>query len=254
MKNVVFLVNIQLGTRAKKAFQYSIDSWKNWCNKRGFETLILTESIHSENYMKPNWQKWYLFHLLEKNNIKYDQILIVDADTIVHPDCPNFFEETEGKFSVVRNDGCYEWVNRSIKGYSNLMFDKTLITPQRYFNTGFMVVNEKHKEFFKIVIEWYHNNVEMINEAQRTIQASTEQTPLNFLTRIHNIDLKFLPLTYNLQDLFRKNLLHIPNHSWWEDSLENLYSSGWVYHFNAIPQNERHVDYWMKRVYEELYK
>ena len=58
----------------------------------------------------------------------------------------------------------------------------------------------------------------------------------------------------NLQDLFRKNLLHIPGHSWWEDSLENLYNSGWIYHFNAIPQNERHVAYWMERVYTELYE
>ena len=28
---------------------------------------------------------------------------------------------------------------------------------------------------------------------------------------------------------------------------------GWVYHFNAIPQNDRDMRYWMKRTYEELY-
>ena len=38
-------------------------------------------------------------------------------------------------------------------------------------------------------------------------------------------------------------------------SLTNLYNSGWVYQFNAIPQNElgRDRSYWMKRIYEELY-
>jgi len=32
--------------------------------------------------------------------------------------------------------------------------------------------------------------------------------------------------------------------------------AGWVYHFNAIPQNrmDRQVDYWMERTYRELYE
>ena len=57
---------------------------------------------------------------------------------------------------------------------------------------------------------------------------------------------------YNLQDLFRKNLLHIPGHSWFPDELRFL-EAGWIYHFNAIPQNDRHVSYWMERTYKELY-
>ena len=67
--------------------------------------------------------------------------------------------------------------------------------------------------------------------------------------------MKILPTCYNLQDLFRKNLLHIPGHSWWKDNLDNLYNSGWVYQFNAIPTSDigRDRTYWMKRIYEELY-
>ena len=40
------------------------------------------------------------------------------------------------------------------------------------------------------------------------------------------------------------------------DDLKNMYNSGWVYQFNAIPQNELNRDrsYWMKRIYEELYE
>ena len=68
------------------------------------------------------------------------------------------------------------------------------------------------------------------------------------------VDVKILPACYNLQDLFRKNLLHIPGHSWWSDTLEGLYSAGWVYHFNAIPQNDRHANYWIERTFKELYE
>ena len=56
---------------------------------------------------------------------------------------------------------------------------------------------------------------------------------------------------YNLQDLFRKNLLHIPQHSWFSDELHFL-NAGWIYHFNAIPQNPRDVSYWLERTYKEL--
>ena len=28
---------------------------------------------------------------------------------------------------------------------------------------------------------------------------------------------------------------------------------GWIYHFNAIPRNERDQAYWMERTYKELY-
>ena len=68
--------------------------------------------------------------------------------------------------------------------------------------------------------------------------------------------MKLLPSCYNLQDLFRKTLLHIPEFSWIDDTLDNLWEAGWIYHFNSIPQNQknRNANYWIKRTYEELYK
>ena len=35
-------------------------------------------------------QREWVLDILEHNEIDYDNMLIVDADTIVHPDCPNF--------------------------------------------------------------------------------------------------------------------------------------------------------------------
>ena len=72
----------------------------------------------------------------------------------------------------------------------------------------------------------------------------------------NNVDVKILSSCYNLQDLFRKNLLYIDENCWWTDELINLFNAGWVYHFNAIPQNRmnRQVEYWMERTYKELYE
>ena len=251
MKNIVFQVNIK-GVRHKPEFDLSTQSWKKWADKNDCEVLVLDQFIREQDYMKANWQKWFIFDLLEPNNIEYDQILVVDADTIVHPDCPNFFEETEHKFCVVRNDGCFEWVLRSIEKYKDFLFKDLDVDAWEYFNSGFVILNKKHKPFIKEVLKWYDDNVDNINWAEENIKASTEQTPLNFLVKKHNVEMKHLSERYNLQDMFRKNLLHLPNYSWWEDKLI-FKKAGWVYHFNAIPENDRDMRYWMKRTYEELY-
>jgi len=54
--------------------------------------------------------------------------------------------------------------------------------------------------------------------------------------------------------LARKNLLYYDERQWWTDELHFL-KNGYVYHFNAIPQNGmgRDSHYWIKRTYEELY-
>ena len=261
MKNVVFMMDIDIGGEGRYSsnrrlpYQNSISSWKEWCNKNDCELFVLNDLVFDNNRMAICWQRYYLFDILNNNNVDYDQVLMVDADTIVHPDCPNFFLETDNKYCGVQCDGCYEWVSRSIKKYHNHLFsEQDILKPWEYINGGFQIVNKKHQQFFQDIVKFYWENSDKLIHAQETFKVGTDQTVVNYLLKKWNIDVKLLPVCYNLQDLFRKNLLHIPGHSWWQDNLENLYNSGWVYHFNAIPQNDRHVSYWMDRVYKELYK
>jgi hypothetical protein len=255
MNNVVFQVNIK-GHRVKPEFEYSTKSWAKWCEKNKFKHFVLTEPINDLTYMNANWHKFFVLEMLENENIDYDQVCIVDADTVVHPDCPNFFEETDNKFGVVQSDGCYEWVNRSIEGYRNFLFQDIEIKPWNYFNSGFMVINKSHQDFCKKVYDFYYENRDNIVLAQEKLLVGTDQTPINFLTKKFGIDLKFLPNCYNLQDPYRKNLLHVDNNCWWPDNLDNLLNSGWVYHFNSVPNNNlnRDAGYWIKQTYEELYE
>ena len=255
MKNIVFIPNIKVGDGSRSiSYDYSIKSWKHFCDTHGCELLVWEDLIFPIEQMKITWQRYYLFDILEANNIEYDQILMVDADTIVHPDCPNFFEETDHKYCGVMNDGCYEWVTRSIRDFNKELFTDAIPPhPSKYINGGFQVVNKKHKKFFSAMKDYYSNNKESIQYAIDKIKAGTDQTIVNYMLKINKVDVNILPPCYNLQDLFKKNLLHIPGLSWWPDTLEGLYSSGWVYHFNAIPPTDRHVGYWMERIYKELY-
>ena len=94
MKNVVFFTNIDLANGRNSSYDYSIQSWKNFCDKNDCELIVWEDLIYPVDYMKITWQRYYLFDILDSNDIDYDQILMVDADTIVHPDCTNFFKQT----------------------------------------------------------------------------------------------------------------------------------------------------------------
>ncbi len=255
MKNIVFIPNIDLGNNRNSSYHYSIDSWKVWCDKNDCELFILNDLVLDNDKMGICWQRYYLFDILEANDIEYNQILMVDADTIVDPDCPNFFEMTEDKYCGVMNDGDYEWVMRSIRGFGDELFDGMRINTWNYINGGFQILNSKHKDFFETMKTYYNENSSLISETIAKLKTATDQTILNFMLVKNDIDVKVLPGCFNLQDLMRKNLLYVDKSCWWSDELHYL-DAGWIYHFNAIPPNpmNRDASYWMKRTYEELYK
>lgn len=254
MSNVIFIPNIAVGDGRSTPYHYSVKSWAKWADKHGYQVVEWTEPILDTNIFPIIMQREWVFDILEHNGIEYDQVLIVDADTIVHPDAPDFFKETNHEYSAVVNNGCYEWVTRSVRGWGGALFtDQPLVKPYDYFNTGFVIVNKKHKPFFDEMKKLYTEQGEEIKVHRDRIKASTGQTIVNFMLKKHNIKTTKLSEGYNLQDLFRKNLLHIPGHSWFSDDLHFL-NAGWVYHFNAIPKNPRDVKYWMERTYKHLYE
>ena len=261
MKNGVFIPNIDLGNGRSTPYHYSVKSWQTWCDKHDVELVEWTEPIMDHNNFPIIYQREWVFDILEHNEIDYDQVLIIDADTIVHPDCPNFFERTNHKYTAVVNNGCFEWVTRSINAWGHFMFtDMEKPKVWEYFNTGFIIANKEHKPFFKTIQEFYLENVERLFEIRNNEKydglpiPGVGQTCVNFLVKKHDIKMTYLPERFNLTDLFRKNMLHIPGHNDWSKDELIYKDTGYIFHFNAIPKNERHAEYWMKRTYEEWYE
>jgi len=256
-KNVVFIPNIDLGNTRNLSYQYSIQSWEKWCKKNDIELFVWNTLLFPVKECKITWQRHYCLSILKENNIEFDQVAVVDADTIICLDTPNFFNETNNQFCGVLNDGCYEWTNRSIKQYGNSLFsgwERPKIW--EYINGGFLVYNITHQGLFNNLLQTYWQHKHAFIKAQEIFKVGTDQTPLNFFLTSLNINVKLLPSCYNLQDLGRKDLLYIYPNCWWEDSLDNLFNSGFIFHFNCIPPNplKRDANYWIKRVYEEMKK
>ncbi len=254
MKNIVFLMNIKLNDESGRytsdrslPYNFSVDSWKQWCDKNNAELFVLEELLLPKEEMAICWQRYHLFDILDANEIDYDQILMVDSDTIVHPDCPNFFEMTEHKYTGVHNEGSYDWIFRSVENYSKFIFQGRELKWWNYINGGFQIVNKKHKAFFSSMISLYNNNKKNFIQMQEQFHTGTDQTPLNFMLQMNNVDVKLLPYEFNMTDMPRKEIL---NHDL------TMTDIGWVYHFNCIPNNQgnKATYFWMEKTYKELYE
>ena len=253
MKNIVFMMDIDLAGEGRYAssrrlpYKYSIKSWEKWCEKNDCELFVLTDLLLPKENMAICWQRYYLFDILEANEIEYDQILMVDADTIVHPDCPNFFDMTDRKMCGVHNEGSYDWIIRSIENYGKYFFNGHVMDFWKYIDCGFVVVNEIHRDFFKQVTDFYNENAELLRQVEKEWHAGTDQTPVNILIHDRNIDFKWLPYEFNMCDMFRKELLT-------DDLLFTKW--GWIYQYNSIPNNtkDKLTYLWMKKTYEHLYE
>ena len=256
MKNVVFIVDITLKGSQREVgrwaetrsdpYVFCTKAWKKWCDKNDCELFVLNEEVLPHSTMPVSWQRYYVFDLLEASGIEYDQILYVDADTIPHPDCPNVFEMSDRKFCFVHNEGSYDWILRSIENYGKYFFDGYMIPWTDYFDSGMLIFNKQHKQFFQKIIEFFHDNRENLLKVESEWHAGTDQTPVNFLTHILNIDYKRLPYELNMCDMFRKEILN-------NDMTFTKW--GWIYQYNSIPNNkeDRLTLYWMKKTYEHLY-
>ena len=174
---------------------------------------------------------------------------------------PLEFDKLDISDLIAQRDFMLEGIKKFRAQPTIMMSDKeineALAEPRKYLEminqTIAQITGKKHIPFYKKVQKYYTLNIDKINTLGKQIKAGTDQTIINYLVQQNNIDVTYMSEAYNLQDLFRKNLLHIPKHSWFPDELRFL-EAGWVYHFNAIPQNDRHVSYWMERTYNELYK
>ena len=253
MKNIVFMMDNDLAGEGRYAssrrlpYKYSIKSWEKWCEKNDCELFVLTDLLLPKENMAICWQRYYLFDILEANEIEYDQILMVDADTIVHPDCPNFFDMTDRKMCGVHNEGSYDWIIRSIENYGKYFFNGHVMDFWKYIDCGFVVVNEIHRDFFKQVTDFYNENAELLRQVEREWHAGTDQTPVNILIHDRNIDFKWLPYEFNMCDMFRKELL---------DEDLTFTKWGWIYQYNSIPNNvdDKLTFHWMEKTYNHLWK
>lgn len=208
--------------------EYCLNTWKYWCSLHNVELLVLDQPLMDTTVMKPTWQRWHVFDILDANEIEYDQIALIDIDTMIKWDAPNFFNETNNQFSACIDNDNIGWVKQSIDGYQkyfgDVYFDWT-----SYFNCGMIILHKSHKELCKKITDfWYTNQYSLIHD-QTQLRKGTDQTPVNYIVRQSNTTINYINKKWNLTHLTRKEIL--------QDFM--FVDCGYIWHFNGFDKELR---------------
>lgn len=246
-KNIVFITNIKNPSNPTRseAYDLSVESWKRWCLKNDCELFVLNEMLFDSKDMSPIYFRHYWSHLLP--DVTTERVCLVDADTIIHPDCPNFFDLSGDDFGAVHNDGDYDWIIRSIENYQYEFpeeFGKQFNIWQ-YINAGFVVTSKKFAHIHDELVEFYWKNIDKVKNCQQKYGVGTDQPILNLILNQSDIKVRLLPYQFNMQDLSRKNIL--------DERLLYTKIPG-IYHFNAISGGPDQVNYYMSKTFKKLYE
>ena len=167
------LFQVVIGSRPHH--EYSMKTWEWWSKKHGFEYVIHSPEVAADEI--PAWRKFDCKDLLEK----YDCTVIVDDDTMVSWQCPDF---TVGLGSAIA--AAPDWGGMgTVAEYCRLGFEKfggSFIDPWEYANTGLMVWPSNGR----IAME------EVLNAgtpASGLADGDMEQTTVNYVARRHGFKL-----------------------------------------------------------------
>ncbi len=228
-KNIVFIPNIK-DKRTPNFAKYGIATWEYWVSRqKDCELFVWEKPIYDVQKMRTELQRWSVFDILDKEGINYDKVAMVDADTMVRWDCPNFFKSAGADITTTYIDHhlikkCYD----DVQDVQNF-FPKLKFQYGKYFNCGFVILTRASREwlleFNKTLTKTDYCRSGYLEDETRWV----DQTYVNAWAQDMGISVKYLSKEYNLTNMREKGLL-----------VDDLFVDiGYVWHFNGIKFNKR---------------
>ena len=241
--NILFFTALKANDPNMMAYQeWSLKTWNYYSKKYDCKLIVLQDPLYDTEWMRPTWQRWHVYEILEHNNIEYDQIALIDIDTMVRWDAPNIFEVSEGRYTGVIDDLSIEWLYNSIVGYKEY-FPNIDLQWDKYINNGMLVLpKEGGKEFCKKVIDFYLANVDSLRDKQHvSLKKGTDQTPINYLAlETFGNNINYISKKFNMTHMYK-------THAFVEDI---FIKCSYVWHFNGLPREQRNT--YMKYTWEKI--
>ena len=245
-KNVVWWVGVKNPEHTEKYggydyFDYSRKTWEYWCKKNDVLFVPFEEPVEPDlKRFRINWQKIiFVFDEMDRRNVDYDQIALVDSTCMIKWNAPNFFELTGHRFTGWRDLENLRWLHESIQGYKVFFRDYEL-DYTKYINSGLIVFNESHRKLIEELKRVYILNIEsFINLQDNVVKKGNEQTPLNYWLQMNNVDVNMeLSMAYKLTHLHRKEMFG-SNWQLGESDIPHCIKYGYNLIFNGIPKDQR---------------
>jgi ADP-heptose:LPS heptosyltransferase/lipopolysaccharide biosynthesis glycosyltransferase len=139
------LVTLAIGKQAQDMLEIARPSFKLYADKIKADFVVIDEEKINAGY--PNLEKFQIGELLDK----YDRILYLDVDIIIHPGCPDLFSiVSKEALGVVPDCSDGKWGN--INRFKEIVAAQNILGgvgwSSGYFNSGVMVLSRIHKDIF----------------------------------------------------------------------------------------------------------
>jgi hypothetical protein len=181
--------------------RFSRAAWRWWCDRHGIEFLVLDRPLGSGDHslMPPTFQRWLAPELIIRERGEDTVVAVVDADTMVRWDTPDFLEDARG-FSAVRAIHA-SWIFRSIGAFQPL-FPGVSLPWWQYFNAGLVVVGAAQLRILGALLSLASSRWPELEAVMRSGDVGTDQTPLNFIVKREGEQLRILPPPFNYLHCF----------------------------------------------------
>lgn len=191
----------------------SKQNWESYCKLHDIQ-YVYFDHIINQNISNID-QIFYIYNILEHNNIEYNQLALVSDSTLINLKTPNIFSLTNGKLTFAEWDGDFQYLLSNMEVYNELYF-KTTPDFTRFFDMGFFIVNHDHKDIFSKIISFMDINYKTLHT-----KLDTTFIPHNFFFKCEYTKLSY---NYNMIDMERKEIL------------QNKYFKelGYIYNFSNI--------------------
>jgi hypothetical protein len=229
-KHLVYIVSISDPTAKVDHSLYSkycIESWKYWCKKHSIDLHVVTES--DPRCGKPIWNKELVYEYAQG----YEKIALVDADTMIKWNAPNFFDLFEEDFCMVHDDSNWSWVYKSMQNYSK--FFNTSMTMDDYGNAGVLFFHKKYLDICEKVFKLYSDNKQELDDWNKG--GGREQTIFNYMLKENNVSPKWLSSKWNLISMHKRELF---KHNFQlGDNIPHFIKHGYIWHFTGFGIEDR---------------
>jgi hypothetical protein len=181
---------------------FSLATWRQWCVAHDQQLIVADQVVAGDlASAPPTVQRWQIARDLLAARPEGTRLTMVDADTMVRWDAPDFSLLSPGDLSVVPG-GTPDWIWRSVAAYQTFV-PAARIDWWTYFNAGVVVMNRRHLGLLDAFVDLYRKHRPELENIQRAGDFGTDQTLMNLLVRALEIGVHHLLPIYNLLHCFR---------------------------------------------------
>lgn len=218
----------------QKYFEASKECWQSYCKKHNIDFIVVDKKLPNVKFCV--WHKEFVFDFIGD---KYEKIALVDFDTLVHWDAPNFFDLYNDEFCGVLENESLFWIQNSLNAFRGNFVElrDVEITLSEYINGGVLFFHKSHKNFFEKLKTFYIQNKPTFDN-WNVPNTGKEQTILNLYLKKENIKKKYLDFRFNTMRLTKNDWLH---HNWQIDGDKTPFfiKYSYIWHFTGCSIEER---------------